>query len=91
MQIQVPSVPVYGQRPVRRHSRRQGCLVSVFIGILMLLCSCTASLALYVVFYPPVDIVIMGLIVLGITGVLLDLAMRMIGSLLMPWTRVQKR
>jgi taurine transport system permease protein len=37
------------------------------------------------------DIVIMGLIVLGITGVLLDLAMRMIGSLLMPWTRVQKR
>lgn len=32
------------------------------------------------------DIVIMGLIVLGITGVLLDLCMRMIGRILMPWT-----
>jgi taurine transport system permease protein len=37
------------------------------------------------------DIVIMGLIVLGFTGVLLDLAMRMIGRILMPWSRVQKR
>ncbi|MFT7372321.1 MAG: taurine transport system permease protein [Oleiphilaceae bacterium] len=37
------------------------------------------------------DIVIMGLIVLGFTGVLLDLAMRMIGRVLMPWTRVKKR
>jgi taurine transport system permease protein len=33
------------------------------------------------------DVVIMGLIVLGLTGVGLDLAMRMIGRLLMPWTR----
>ncbi len=32
------------------------------------------------------DIVIMGLIVLGITGILLDLVMRLIGRALMPWT-----
>lgn len=32
------------------------------------------------------DIVIMGLIVLGLTGVALDMAMRLIGRLLMPWT-----
>ena len=36
------------------------------------------------------DVVIMGLIVLGITGVILDLCMRLIGGLLMPWTRVKK-
>ena len=33
------------------------------------------------------DVVIMGLIVLGLTGVFLDLAMRFLGRLLMPWTR----
>ena len=33
------------------------------------------------------DVVIMGLIVLGLTGVFLDLAMRFLGKLLMPWTR----
>ena len=33
------------------------------------------------------DVVIMGLFVLGITGVLLDIIMRMIGKVLMPWTR----
>ena len=32
------------------------------------------------------DVVIMGLIVLGLTGVLLDLFMRLIGKFLMPWT-----
>jgi taurine transport system permease protein len=32
------------------------------------------------------DIVIMGLIVLGLTGVALDFAMRLIGRVLMPWT-----
>ncbi len=32
------------------------------------------------------DVVIMGLIVLGITGVLLDLFMRLVGKFLMPWT-----
>lgn len=32
------------------------------------------------------DIVIMGLIVLGLTGVALDFAMRLIGRALMPWT-----
>jgi taurine transport system permease protein len=31
------------------------------------------------------DVVIMGLIVLGVTGVLLDLTMRTIGRLMMPW------
>lgn len=35
------------------------------------------------------DVVIMGLIVLGITGILLDLTMRLIGQLLMPWTHEQ--
>ncbi len=33
------------------------------------------------------DVVIMGLIVLGLTGVMLDMVMRQIGNLLMPWTR----
>lgn len=33
------------------------------------------------------DVVIMGLVVLGLTGILLDLVMRLIGGLLMPWTR----
>jgi len=33
------------------------------------------------------DVVIMGLIVLGLTGVLLDLVMRLIGKLLMPWAK----
>ena len=32
------------------------------------------------------DVVIMGLIVLGLTGVALDLVMRLIARLLMPWT-----
>ena len=36
------------------------------------------------------DIVIMGLIVLGLTGVLLDLIMRLIGAFLMPWTRTER-
>ncbi|CAN0600895.1 unnamed protein product [Ectocarpus sp. 12 AP-2014] len=31
------------------------------------------------------DVVIMGLIVLGLTGVALDIAMRQIGRWLMPW------
>jgi taurine transport system permease protein len=34
------------------------------------------------------DIVIMGLIVLGLTGVALDFTMRLIGRLLMPWTQL---
>jgi taurine transport system permease protein len=33
------------------------------------------------------DVVIMGLVVLGLTGVALDLVMRFIGRVLMPWTR----
>lgn len=33
------------------------------------------------------DVVIMGLIVLGLTGVALDMIMRAIGSAMMPWTR----
>jgi len=33
------------------------------------------------------DIVIMGLIVLGLTGIALDLVMQALGRLLMPWTR----
>ena len=37
------------------------------------------------------DVVIMGLIVLGLTGVALDLAMRGIGRVLMPWTRHSHR
>lgn len=34
------------------------------------------------------DVVIMGLIVLGLTGVALDYMMRLIGYLIMPWTKV---
>jgi taurine transport system permease protein len=33
------------------------------------------------------DVVIMGLIVLGLTGIALDMSMRFLGRLLMPWTR----
>ncbi|MFT5799728.1 MAG: taurine transport system permease protein [Candidatus Azotimanducaceae bacterium] len=33
------------------------------------------------------DVVIMGLIVLGLTGVALDMSMRYLGRLLMPWTK----
>lgn len=35
------------------------------------------------------DVVIMGLIVLGLTGVALDMVMRLLGQILMPWTRKQ--
>ncbi len=35
------------------------------------------------------DVVIMGLIVLGLTGVALDMVMRLFGQILMPWTRKQ--
>jgi taurine transport system permease protein len=37
------------------------------------------------------DVVIMGLVVLGLTGVALDLVMRLIGRVLMPWTRLAHR
>lgn len=37
------------------------------------------------------DIVIMGLVVLGITGIALDFVMRLIGRVLMPWTRLSQR
>ena len=37
------------------------------------------------------DVVIMGLIVLGLTGFLLDCVMRLVGRLLMPWTRPSER
>ena len=37
------------------------------------------------------DVVIMGLIVLGLTGIALDGTMRLIGRLLMPWTRHSHR
>jgi taurine transport system permease protein len=37
------------------------------------------------------DVVIMGLIVLGLTGVALDMTMRAIGSRLMPWLNVVKK
>lgn len=33
------------------------------------------------------DVVIMGLVVLGLTGVALDMAMRLLGRILMPWTK----
>lgn len=36
------------------------------------------------------DVVIMGLIVLGLTGVMLDWSMRLLGRLLMPWTHPRK-
>jgi taurine transport system permease protein len=37
------------------------------------------------------DVVIMGLVVLGLTGVALDFVMRLIGRVLMPWTRLAHR
>ena len=33
------------------------------------------------------DVVIMGLVVLGLTGIALDFAMRILGRILMPWTK----
>ena len=61
MQIQPPPIPVYGQRYVRSRNRKQGCMVTIFVGVLLFLCTCTASLAFYVLFAPPMDIVVMGL------------------------------
>jgi taurine transport system permease protein len=37
------------------------------------------------------DIVIMGLIILGLTGIALDTIMRFIGYALMPWTRATRK
>ncbi len=37
------------------------------------------------------DIVIMGLIILGLTGIALDVIMRLIGFALMPWTRATRQ
>lgn len=37
------------------------------------------------------DVVIMGLIVMGITGVLLDWSMRLLGEILMPWIHPRKK
>lgn len=36
------------------------------------------------------DVVIMGLIVLGVTGMLLDLTLKLFGKIVMPWTAVRK-
>lgn len=36
------------------------------------------------------DVVIMGLIVLGVTGMMLDLVLKTIGKILMPWTRIKR-
>lgn len=61
MQIQQP-VQMYGRQQARHWSRTQGCLVILFVATLMLLCSCTGVLALYIAFPPSAtDILIMGL------------------------------
>lgn len=36
------------------------------------------------------DVVIMGLIVLGITGMMLDQVLKLLGKLVMPWTRIKR-
>lgn len=62
MQVQNQAMPMYGRRQARHWSRTQGCFAMSFVGVLLLLCSCIASLALYVVLPPqPLDILVMGL------------------------------
>lgn len=46
----------------RHLNRWQGCLVIAFVGTLLLLCTCTATLALYIVIpQDPVNVLVMGL------------------------------
>jgi len=62
MQVNNQPVPMYGRRQTRHWSRTQGCMVFSFVGILLMLCSCIASLALYIVIPPKsLDILVMGL------------------------------
>lgn len=69
MQIQKPPVGMYQRRQVRHWSRTTSCLAMVFVSILMVLLTCIASIALYLVFPPaPLDILIMGLDARGNEG-----------------------
>ncbi|MGJ3238903.1 MAG: LCP family protein [Anaerolineae bacterium] len=53
---------MYERNQARHWSKTRGCLVSIFVGLLLTLCACTASLALYIAFPPAsTDILIMGL------------------------------
>jgi LCP family protein required for cell wall assembly len=62
MNLPISRNPMYRRSRFKHLNRFQGCLVLSFVGILLILCACTASLALYIVIPPsPVDILIMGL------------------------------
>jgi LCP family protein required for cell wall assembly len=53
---------MYQRQSFKHLSRFQGCLVIGFVAILLMLCSCTGILALYIAIPPsPVDILVMGL------------------------------
>ncbi len=62
MHVEKPSKAMHARRRVRHWGRGQGCILSIFVLTLLFLCSCTASLALYIAFPPnALDIVVMGL------------------------------
>lgn len=62
MQVPHRATEMYQQSQIHHMSRARGCLLIGFVGVLAMLCSCVASLALYITFPPqPIDIVVMGL------------------------------
>ncbi|MEM9950600.1 MAG: LCP family protein [Chloroflexota bacterium] len=62
MQIQQPPHAMRHRSRPRHWSRARGCMASLFIGILLAVCSCIGSLALYIVLpIPPTNVVVMGL------------------------------
>ena len=62
MHVEKASVPMYGRSQARHRSPLRGCIVSMFVGLLLLIFTCIASLALYIVVPPQqLDILVMGL------------------------------
>ena len=69
MQRQIRSGSMYVRSRFRHMGRVRGCLTILFVGILLLLFACIATLALYVVIPPPsADILVMGLDARGNEG-----------------------
>jgi LCP family protein required for cell wall assembly len=62
MNVETRNISMYRNSGIHHLGRLRACLVIVFIGILLLLFACTASIALYIAFPPsPINILIMGL------------------------------
>lgn len=70
MQIQSHVVPMYRRSDLRHMGRGRGCLFSFFAAALLMFCSCTACMAIYLIIPPPsANILIMGLDSRGNEGV----------------------